>query len=70
MSLFLTQEEVAELTGKGRKSLQILQLRLMGIAFYINACGRPIVCRSAIEGRKEEAKVIEKEWTSNAWKAA
>ncbi|AVG17810.1 hypothetical protein CFN79_19120 [Chromobacterium vaccinii] len=47
--LFLSREEVAELTGRKFKNLQIDNLRRMGISFQINASGWPIVVRSAIE---------------------
>lgn len=54
-ALFLTPEELALLTGFHRKARQIEQLRRMGIAFYINGCGRPIVTRNSVEGRAESA---------------
>lgn len=49
-ALFLDAAEVALLTGFQRKSRQIAQLRRMGIAFWVNAAGRPVVCRAALEG--------------------
>lgn len=52
--LFLTKEEVAQLTGWQRKQKQIGQLRKMGILFWINAQDVPVVPRSAIDGRPEE----------------
>jgi hypothetical protein len=33
--------------------LQIDQLRTMGIPFYVNATGRPVVVRSNLEGKKD-----------------
>lgn len=70
MSLFLTTEEIKELTGirqgkhgKSREALQADALRTMRIPFYINAVGRPIVARAQIEGpsttKKEAAPVWE-----------
>ena len=56
MSLFLDPDDVAVLTGKKIKSGQIDQLRRMGIAFYINASGRPVVPKSAIDGAREIEK--------------
>jgi hypothetical protein len=53
MSTFLTLDEVAILTGRRIKSKQVEQLRLMGIAFWVNAIGRPVVTVAALEGRKE-----------------
>jgi len=62
MSLFLSAQEVADLTdvrtgkkGKTREQLQIEALRRMKIPFLVSAIGRPKVSRAVIEGRKEEA---------------
>jgi hypothetical protein len=49
--MFLEDNEVAVLTGRKFKSLQVDQLRRMGIPFFVNALGRAIVARAAIEGR-------------------
>lgn len=58
---FLSSEEVAELSGvrvgrrgKTREELQVEWLRTSGIPFWTNARGRPIIARSAIEGRKSK----------------
>lgn len=53
MSTFLTSEEVVELTGRRVKTKQVEQLRTMGIAFWVNAIGRPVVTVAAVEGRRE-----------------
>ena len=57
MSIFLSPEEVAELTGikRGRDGLsrnemQIEHLRKQGIPFFPNASGRPIITKAAVEG--------------------
>jgi phenylalanyl-tRNA synthetase beta subunit len=55
--MFLTVDEVRELTGYAIKAKQISQLKRMGIAFFINGGGRPIITVSAIEGRKQEVTV-------------
>ena len=47
---FLTDEELVRLTARKVKNKQIESLRRMGIPFFINACGRPIVARTAING--------------------
>jgi hypothetical protein len=49
--IFLSQEELRILTGRARRSTQIDALRAMGIAFWVNAAGRPVVAKAAIEGR-------------------
>ena len=50
--LFLERDDVRILTGRCQKSLQIAQLRKMGIPFNVNFSGAPIVARSAVEGGK------------------
>ena len=51
MDTFLTPDEIRYLTGRKVKAKQVDALRRMGVPFFINACGRAIVARSAIEGR-------------------
>lgn len=55
MNTFLDQKDLEELTGRKMKTRQIAALREMGIPFFINATGHPVVTRSAVEGRKEES---------------
>jgi len=52
--MFLTKDEVATLTGRKKRQLQIEQLRKMGIPFWVNAINVPIVARATIEGRSEK----------------
>ncbi|TAM15919.1 MAG: DUF4224 domain-containing protein [Pandoraea sp.] len=59
---FLSLEEMAELSGirtgrngKSREALQVEWLRKVGIPFWTNARGRPIVARVSIEGRSPGA---------------
>ena len=54
-ALFLTPDDLALLTGFRRKGRQVAQLRRMGIAFYVNACGHPVVARTVVEGTGELA---------------
>lgn len=74
--MFLTPEEVAELTGikkgkngKTREQLQVEQLVLMGVAHRVNARGRPIVTYAAVEGQKRE-KPKPSEWIPDVLRAA
>ena len=60
-AVFLDSEEIAELTGRKIKSKQIEALRRMGLPFWVNACGKPVVTRSVIEG-KPEAPRKKKAW--------
>lgn len=60
MSAFLSSADLSELTGRKVKSKQIEALRKMGVAFFVNACGKPVVTVAAVEGRKEAPQ--SKEW--------
>lgn len=56
MSIFLDPDDVAILTGKKTKSGQVDALRVMGIAFFVNPSGRPVVPKASIEGRETSNK--------------
>jgi hypothetical protein len=60
MDTFLTTDAVVRLTGRRRKSKQIEALRQMGLPFWVNAIGEPVVALAAIEGRREPQR--EKVW--------
>lgn len=47
--LWLTPEEVSELTGKLRWSAQCRTLARMGVPFRPNGVGRPLVERSVVK---------------------
>jgi hypothetical protein len=60
---FYEPDEIAKLTGRAQKSRQIEALRKMCIPFFVNDVGKPIVARSAVEGRKEAAPPsVKKKW--------
>lgn len=61
-TLFLTDEEIATLTGRRIKSKQIDWLKRQGIPFRTNATGHPVVTRSSIEGQPERLS-LDKPWT-------
>ena len=48
---FLDRKELKEFTGRSYVRLQIEALREMGVPFFVNGVGRPVVARAAIEGR-------------------
>lgn len=57
--MFLTPEEIAELTGirkgstgRSRAELQCAHLRNIGVPFWTNAAGEPKVPRSFFDGGK------------------
>jgi hypothetical protein len=66
--MFLNPDELAMLTGFRRKGRQVEQLRRMGIAFYVNGCGRPVVARAAIEGNA--AAAASRTWAPSVVKLA
>ncbi len=62
MDTFLTQQEVEYLTGRRVKAKQAEILRRMGVPFFLNAGGRPIVTRVAIEGRGGAVELSKPKW--------
>lgn len=65
---FLTPEEIAILTGRKVRRLQVEALRKMGIPFWVNAIDAPIVARAAIEGRREKVEPPEPRWVPDVLK--
>ncbi|MFY4695946.1 DUF4224 domain-containing protein [Burkholderia glumae] len=57
--MFLSSIELVVLTGRKIKSKRIEALRRMGVPFLVNACGRAVVARSAIEGRSNSTSRAE-----------
>lgn len=49
--MFLTPDQVRELTGCARVAQQIEWLKARNYAFDLDAKGRPVVLRSYVEGR-------------------
>ncbi|AWL10817.1 hypothetical protein HMF8227_00310 [Saliniradius amylolyticus] len=47
--MFISRDELQELTGYKKKSLQVQQLQDFGIPFEVNRLGAPIVLRSSVE---------------------
>ena len=60
--MFLNPQELETLTGFSRKASQIAQLRRMGIPFFVNGSGRPVVTHLAVEGRREPKEQMS--WSS------
>lgn len=68
MTIFLIPEDLAILTGKKKKSCQVDQLRVMDIPFFINAAGRPVVTKAALNCLKTVRDIQKKEWESSVLK--
>ena len=49
MGLFISSDEIQELTGFKKKSLQIKQLKKLGIPFQVNRLGIPIVLQDSVQ---------------------
>lgn len=75
--MFLTLDEITTLTGikggakgKTRSQRQVDALRNMGLPFFVNAAGRPVVTRAAVEGRQAQQKPENKGWSPSVLRAA
>lgn len=71
-TMFLTEEEVRELTGISRGSrgrngheLQAEQLKKMGIPFWVNAIGLPKIVREYFVGGVKAVPKPAKKWEPN-----
>ncbi|TAL98389.1 MAG: DUF4224 domain-containing protein [Paraburkholderia sp.] len=62
--MFLSVQELVQLTGRKVKTKQILALRSMGVPFFVNALEQPVVTRAAVEGRAPVAgeRVVRPSW--------
>lgn len=67
-ALFLTKDDVADLTGYKQVARQIAHLRNLRIPFFVDRAGRPKVARSAVEGGRAKAVEQKAEW-SPSWAA-
>jgi hypothetical protein len=67
---FLERDEIKGLTGRSHVKLQIAALQQMGVPFFVNGIGRPVVARSAVEGRSNgAATAAKKAWVPRVLKA-
>lgn len=66
--MFLTEQEVADLTGYKQAGKQVAMLRRQGVPFHVNAAGHPKVARAVIEGKQTHATITSKTWTPS-WAA-
>ena len=62
MSLCLSRDEVAELTGAKTRAGQLRVLRANGIYHVIRADGWPNIPRSAIDGTPRQAQDAAPKW--------
>lgn len=66
MDTFLTPEEIKILTGWTSPKKQIEQLRKMGIPFYCNGRGKPIVVRAILDsGKTKTPENTTPKWNPN-----
>lgn len=69
-AMFLTPAELVELTGRKRAAHQVAMLRAQGIPCWVNAAGRPVVARAAIEGTQRRESVPAAGWIPKPLRAA
>lgn len=62
--MFLTRDEIAELTGYQRPSCMIRKLREYGVRFFVAADGYPRVARSEIETKNQTRQRQEPDFTA------
>lgn len=60
--MFLTDDELFDLTGYRQAKKQIAMLKKQGVPFYVNAAGQPRVARAIIEGKHVKAAEVKKDW--------
>lgn len=65
--MFLNDDELVKLTGRKMKTKQIEALRKMGIPFFVNAIGQPVVAATAVTGGTGPAEQ-KKKWVPNVLK--
>ena len=68
--IWLSPDEVAELTDRQRWTAQCRQLARMGVPFTPNAAGRPLVERSAVCSAPKAKAKREPNWGAIRGKAA
>ncbi len=61
--MFLTPDELKELTGYRQPSKQVAMLRKQGVPFHVNAAGHPKVARAVLEGGKHSDQKRIATWT-------
>jgi hypothetical protein len=59
---FLDDDALRKLTGYKVARLQIDQLRNMGLPFFVNGHGKPVVPRAAVDGKRESSKRQQSNW--------
>ena len=69
MTTFLPTEDIITLTGircaragQTREQRQIAALSKMGVPYFVNAAGRPVVARAAVEGQASSATAEASGW--------
>jgi len=63
-AVFLGAADLQRLTGRERPSAQRRALDRMGVAYWVRPDGRPVVARSAVEGRESAGASVEPNWAA------
>ncbi len=61
-AIFLTPEQVRELTGYRRSSCQVRWLQEHGIRYFVHRSGRPVVLRTNLEPHAASQGTQEPDW--------
>jgi len=69
--MFLTEDELVDLTGYRQAAKQVAHLKAQRIPFHTNRAGHPRVARAILEGAKASAeKAATKTTWSPSWAAS
>ncbi len=67
--LFLTENELRDLTGYRQASKQVAHLKAQRIPFHVNRAGHPRVARAILEGKKPTKESTPASTWSPSWAA-
>lgn len=64
-SVFLSDKDIAKLTGRKRRAAQVAALKAMAVPFRVNAAGWPVVAVAAVEGIFRQPEKVKTGWQSD-----
>jgi hypothetical protein len=64
-SVFLSDDDMAKLTGRKRRAAQVAALKAMAVPFRVNAAGWPVVPVSAVDGIFRQPEKVKTGWQSD-----
>lgn len=68
--MFLTRDELKQLTGTADRKRQAECLRANRIPFYLDVLGRPVVARSVFDGQRPAEAKPDERWSGPSFLGA